>query len=1372
MERQEPVEFIGKMMKNNPNSNDVLFGSFRKEHDTLTPNEVALLETRRDNGLTKSPSEGTRSETESSTNSVLQSNPSQASTFFPPSVVSRASKASWRKGLMVLERRQKERGIINPSLSIFTEGSTLAGNTKFSGTSIASNTYLSAENTKTAPEGTGKRVNPTNLYDQLMENPSQILGISTSSSGTLEEDEASLESAKKGAVRLTKNYACTTTDTAGGSFDMIAFHDIKSPPTASELSQSSECWVDEKKFTDADEFTSTDDMKKKFQSYIELSGLNAKPRESSNGSITWSNKSIGGRNSRRRKWAKSKAKAVRSFRRTKTRLILKAANLQLSAQVAVEELKKRKQKEDKADKTTCETNIGSKPQVQKRMMSALSKKMSSVSSKALGKNISSVSSKIMSKNHKDKSESAIHSIEPVASASGNVVITLQAYQDPTNSLKSPAGKPSGVAALTKKKIAPLNKYIQRKSFHCKAGTSKAISKLRQSVKTHYTHFGHKIHPETESAIPPLVEDLKEDAILASLNDDEKEERINDSGASRGEAQNSIPDPMAKETDVEIKDTNEHAAPENLQEDVVEPMEAPAQTRLIPPDIALGPMEVDKAEADLRTHGSVNKPVVSLEDTKPLTILADTAPVIGLNHIDSSFKGEATVPVAECLCEKDNQNKLNKSEIELSPVEDSELQITAIDLVKQPSTGKPNPTDSVDKSKSDHHEVETKAKIAVAELPDVGGENSNGIEVSEDENSYDELDVIPIDGPNDNQTENITAKALSLSKFSSKMKRISKRHSWHSKKEHHDASKSPSAAPEDSPVCPHSGKSKLAKLSIPKMIPRPKKAHIMSRTTPAAQKLNGGSENTIDEKLQEPSQRKDACARQIPDVLPLKEKYIVSGGSCAGSQHSAGGVSASIVEMDGENVEMVAEMAFEADLDGVHATPVDDDCEDPIASCSQHLAPANPESQQIDLSEGGEQHFSHLQKEKGSITLRAMSFLKSKRRTSSGAADDSRSNLPRHIDETNTHRSSETPQDSKLTDAEANTPRTAGGKDTEAEDKAVDVSSAIVTSASALVSPKEETNEMEMHAPQEPRTDASEGKGGDSLQKSSCSGTEESSAGKPDAFLPRLNWLVPSFFCGANDGNDIPEGWVDGCAGGMDSNGLGSLSSSSTLSSDVVLRHVKKHDTPCLDGKSMTSLSASDAGSPEVYLSKILSFNCYGCEDGCDDGGFDLADSLSSVTDNSTLVGTIVDTIVEHKEVVEKKPELSKTATTKPRKANGEADAKNTAPSQWIEFKERQTETEKVHEEKTATARRGVAKLFRLVKRKQKTGKAADPKGGGGSGAEWQRKAHDAGNGENEASLVSYLSERGVSAVQSWGNNSDVFSGVVSKTSPRHKFAQK
>ena len=84
-----------------------------------------------------------------------------------------------------------------------------------------------------------------------------------------------------------------------------------------------------------------------------------------------------------------------------------------------------------------------------------------------------------------------------------------------------------------------------------------------------------------------------------------------------------------------------------------------------------------------------------------------------------------------------------------------------------------------------------------------------------------------------------------------------------------------------------------------------------------------------------------------------------------------------------------------------------------------------------------------------------------------------------------------------------------------------------------------------------------------------------------------------------------------------------------------------------------------------------------------------------------------------------------------------------------------------------SAGRGVGKLFRLIKRKPKNRKHSEKE----ILSDHDNIAGDAtvDNVQNEASLVSRLSTAGVSAAQSWGNNSDVFSGVVSGISPRRKF---
>jgi len=225
--------------------------------------------------------EETESESSSFSDIVTSSSPgnvtlaedgSDISTFLPPSITAtEASRAaSWKKGLDVLERRQKERGIPDTSASLFTDASTCFAPTVLS--KISDRSYASATLPGGDEQTTGIKPEQNTLFDQLVANFSHLgekLGISTSSSTPSEEGDEN-EERKILPVRLMKNNACNATDVPGGSFDMIAFHNLHSLPTDSSLSVTS----DSNSFAKGDcigwhEFSTPSDIKKKFQKYVD-----------------------------------------------------------------------------------------------------------------------------------------------------------------------------------------------------------------------------------------------------------------------------------------------------------------------------------------------------------------------------------------------------------------------------------------------------------------------------------------------------------------------------------------------------------------------------------------------------------------------------------------------------------------------------------------------------------------------------------------------------------------------------------------------------------------------------------------------------------------------------------------------------------------------------------------------------------------------------------------------------------------------------------------------------------------------------------------------------------------------------------------------
>ena len=1314
------------------------------------------METRRD-GQTTFPGEDTQSETDSASGSNSTTSPSQTSskanksTILPPSVASRASKASWRKGLQVLERRQRERGIVDSSLSIFAEGSTLAHSaapSNLSNNSMPSNTSLSEVNSQenehdmqissaSEEEDRPEKEDPVNLFDQLMENlshPSQILGISTSSSSPLEEE--STENESKHAVHLMKNNACTTSKVAGGSFDMIAFHDINSPPTSSELSSSSDLWTADDTF--AGRFTSKEDIKKKFQDYMELGGIGA--------SRSWSDKR-GGAKARKKKWAKSRTKAIRSFKQSKARL-MKGVNVKLPAKAVFGKFKKKTSKamsETRSHETT--------PPLQQRMKSALSK------------TISGVSTKILSKDHRKIAHTDVRSAaSSVISADNKEVITLQAYQDPTFSLKAPTKSPSGFGALTKKTIAPWNQYMQRKSLQYRVGTTKAISKLRRSAQKQYEHIGRK------QAMSPLAQNVFKEATESTCLVVEKEYQANIDA-------DSAPALIIKDTDGEI--------------------ETAVQTGLVSQEDSMDTTKTAEKEADFQARDNETN-LESIEIARTMTLLSDKTPSEESKDVEASLEGDACwVPKPKQELESYERTEIAIPESSLNDcshpektsndiAENTEHQPDTTNLSKQPSTSTSEPSDFGAKEKG--IDLANEAALEFASLKIVERFNAakakdedtkeyaatagDGTESVSHVEFIDKLCDKPIE---DRVGATPAAECVAASPPNSSWNMRPKRHSWRSKKVPQVVDNKPPVALSEentrnnssnegynSPrgVLTPSMKSKLAKRLIPNILARTQNSPTASRTIKSSPKFRRDSGDTGGVSPEEPSQVAETSMKPIPDVLPLSKTASAAAASRAtGSVHSTGGVPISIAKTTDDSVEMVV---HEAGLEDVPSTPVTSELEEPNAVSTDLVTHEKSDEMRGENPETVEQELARPPKGRSSIKLRAMEFLKPKRRfssqqnTVSGALEESHSDVLERNAETEVHQRAECPQLAELTEEQ------------------VGESVPTATAAADASVPKQTADEAETHADQDP-------KGVDDVQEKDADENEETaenrsraSTRKPEDFLPDLAWLIPAIFCEAGDDHGIPEGWVDRCGASMESNGsfTSSDSSVSWRKDGGGRRRRKKKRIPFLDYDTLKSDSydndddddGSPVTSPELLLNQILAFNC---RYGCDEEGLGIVESsVSSVTSNSTNVDE--DSGIQSTTAVEKQPELPVDSSA-PKVAKDSVDDAKSAPSQWIEFPERQTRNEKINEEKKTIARRGVKKFLRLVKRKRKVEKGTGdlltrernrPQG--------QFAVHDAaGNEQNEASLISFLSESAVST-NSWTNNSDVFSGVGSGVSPRRK----
>jgi len=478
-----------------PNSNEGLFHSFRKQY-SVSPEEMAILETR----IAKGQSNRTNDDDDDADTydaTVTSSSHSRSGTSS-----STKDNRSWIKGLEVLERRQKERGVADASIRTDMTPTMMTndcGDSRASWTRRSrGTTYTAGENQSKTAEGddevtkitsTGTQevsaAEPANFLGKMMQNLS--LGISTSSSTPFSEGESGSGTEHKEVVNVMKNSACATSRNVGGSFDMIDFTDIKKYESTHESVSSSSEYIPGQV-----RYTTPDDLKKKFHSYfdmIKMAGQDQQPPAVSSDKDEPSVRT----SKRRRKWSKRTAKVSRSIKRSKAKLV-ESMRVQIEKPVFGKLM--RREREKAKDGHPDQTETIAAPMSERKKAITI-RKFSRVSTNGL----SALSLKRWTKNY-SKVGNDIHSTGSLASAtkaSDNVERQHLHF-----------------------KIAPLNRYLRAKSEKYKHRAYNVITHLRRQVEG--ASDGHK-NCETPEILHLSVEDQEDDVFLAEEKEKDKEMEV-------------------------------------------------------------------------------------------------------------------------------------------------------------------------------------------------------------------------------------------------------------------------------------------------------------------------------------------------------------------------------------------------------------------------------------------------------------------------------------------------------------------------------------------------------------------------------------------------------------------------------------------------------------------------------------------------------------------------------------------------------------------------------------------------------------------------------------------------------------------------------
>ncbi|CAB9499523.1 expressed unknown protein [Seminavis robusta] len=260
------------------NSNDVLFYSVRQQYDDLSPKELAVLEARRATVLSLSsdePGSDTQTETESDS-SATHSTAADGTGNSPANSSDKSLKQSnsWKSGLRVLERRQKDRGVSDASLDLSNE----------------SPPQTSAPTFEEDVSKVSELGDAINKVLQNISDPDQILGIPVSSSENTDTDqeddqedeeeeqrerekEADMEEVAN--LEVSKQFARLSSK-KGKSFDMIVFNDVnkaRSSQREASMTGGTKGSQDGGESIKGDNrrnggYTTAEDLKKKFQDVL------------------------------------------------------------------------------------------------------------------------------------------------------------------------------------------------------------------------------------------------------------------------------------------------------------------------------------------------------------------------------------------------------------------------------------------------------------------------------------------------------------------------------------------------------------------------------------------------------------------------------------------------------------------------------------------------------------------------------------------------------------------------------------------------------------------------------------------------------------------------------------------------------------------------------------------------------------------------------------------------------------------------------------------------------------------------------------------------------------------------------------------------